>query len=54
MSKKKVVDTKKNKTLNKSVKNTCPYDDFACRVYEFCGTQKCSKRAERLKKNELT
>lgn len=19
----------------------CPYDDFACRVYSFCGTKKC-------------
>ena len=28
----------------------CPYDDWACRVYGFCGTKECDKRRKILKK----
>lgn len=31
----------------------CPYDNHACRVYEFCGTKKCSERAEILKQTGI-
>lgn len=39
---------RKRKALNKACvkRAVCPYDDFACRVYQFCGTDKCAKRAE--------
>lgn len=43
--KKKVIKKKKNK-------KKCPYDDWACRVYGFCGTKYCDKRREKLKNEE--
>jgi len=51
---KKVATKPKTKALNKACvsSSVCPYDDFACRVYEFCGTKKCSKRAEKLRQTD--
>lgn len=40
---------KAHKTSKKK-KYECPYDDHACRVYSFCGTQKCMNRGEKLRK----
>ena len=37
----------------KQTKNKCPYDDWACRVYGYCGTKYCDKRRIKLMKNEL-
>lgn len=33
----------------KSEKKECPYDDWACRVYGYCGTKKCSTRQQKIK-----
>ena len=35
------------------IKNKCVYDDFACRVYEFCGSLKCAKRAKKLRETDI-
>ena len=35
------------------MRSACPYDDHACRVYGFCGTKKCSLRAERLRQADV-
>ena len=43
----------KKKSKKKAQKEKCPYDDFACRVYQLCGTAKCMNRGMRLAyKNE--
>lgn len=31
------------------MRSVCQHDDHACRVYQFCGTDKCAKRAELLR-----
>ena len=49
MSKQRLITTKKKKKPVKK-KSECPYDDWACRVYGYCGTKKCMKRQEKLKK----
>ena len=51
---KKVITKPKSKALNKhNVSSSgCPYEDRACRVYGFCGTQKCAKRAEKLRQTD--
>ena len=42
-------DTKKKKDKKKS---KCPYDDWACRVYQFCGTKYCEERKDKLLKQQ--
>lgn len=43
----KAKNTQKKKAKKKRAE--CPHDDHACRVYSFCGTNKCANRGEKLR-----
>lgn len=49
MKKKSKFKKVSKKPKAKSKGSSCPYDDWACRVYSFCGTQKCANRGHKLR-----
>ena len=42
-------DSFKKPSTKAKKKKECPYDDWACRVYGWCATQKCECRREKLR-----